>query len=1029
MHNGKRIIALLLCAFLMIPMISTALAVDTAATGQAAQLALTEQSVVDFENGKTLQAQIKAANPGAQEISTELILAMYETSTNEMVGYTSKVVKIPAKGEQTWTGSLEVPAEGSYSLKAFAWDSLEKMNLQSNVLKIAQPMEQTGTVTVSIEKRTIGKGDLLPAEQVPLLEGDTAWSVLKRTMDEHGYTYEAQENHTYGSIYVQSIEGDGERDHGATSGWMYCVNDKFPDQGMSVQKLADGDILRVRYTVSSGDLRAPLVNMLKKLVEDTELTLAQNHGQYTYESEQAARNALDEAKRIAEDEQYNSPDADKELVVSSHIAAINNAVANLRPGDGIPSDSAIPSDWENDIWLNSDFERLSVGDTYEIYARRLPELVEDTTQNNGLTLPPMHYTVMSGKDVVSVSETGVVTALNEGVAVIQVRYDEVQPDWSTEVFGACSPVNYAYMTVEVNNAPADVEIITDLNTQTKDESGVYQTKGTTFDTVYFTDGESVDYTFAASAAGAELNVTCNGQPLTGENGIYTAQLENRTNVIQIQAVKDGKTKVQAYSIDARKIEISVNNLSAPGQTLSAGDKAAISFKGIVIPVSKLATIYNPCFGDGSWGDYASGVQYTLNGETVYGRCKQWDLATKNTITITFDKAGDYTFTDGCIDMWWWGQEPGYHKTVTGPGQPGLGSPTQHAKMSTMPQFTVKVNEAGTRPVEGIEVTPKTATGEVVEGEGHTIQLSAQVQPVSATNKNVTWRSSDDGIATVDAKGLVTCVSAGPVTITAKSEDGGFEASASITVVQELPATDAERSNLRRLLADVSLLKKNEYTPESWSKLETARDAAQKVLDAEGSLVAQVESAYKALAQAKKELQPGKLNLMVKITPEVIHPGDQVTIVLENLEIPQPGGVWNDSLKTVYQSDIPELAKVESADGKDDGTRIRTLTFTVPAAAKPGSYTLTGGYVFCQWVVNPQFHITEQKNYYEGRMPDIQIEVVAKDAAAQEAVAEEAAVQGTVAGDAAVQETVAGDAVAQEVVAKDAAVQDAATENP
>lgn len=61
-------------------------------------------------------------------------------------------------------------------------------------------------------------------------------------------------------------------------------------------------------------------------------------------------------------------------------------------------------------------------------------------------------------------------------------------------------------------------------------------------------------------------------------------------------------------------------------------------------------------------------------------------------------------------------------------------------------------------------------------------LTATVEPDNATNKNVNWESSDTSIATVDASGKVTAISAGSATITAAAADGsGVSASCSVTV--------------------------------------------------------------------------------------------------------------------------------------------------------------------------------------------------------------------------------------------------------
>ena len=70
----------------------------------------------------------------------------------------------------------------------------------------------------------------------------------------------------------------------------------------------------------------------------------------------------------------------------------------------------------------------------------------------------------------------------------------------------------------------------------------------------------------------------------------------------------------------------------------------------------------------------------------------------------------------------------------------------------------------------------------------TIQLVATVNPGIAANKNVTWTSSNNNVATVDANGLVTAKSAGTTIITVTTADGGKTATCTINVVAAL--TDA-----------------------------------------------------------------------------------------------------------------------------------------------------------------------------------------------------------------------------------------------
>ena len=66
--------------------------------------------------------------------------------------------------------------------------------------------------------------------------------------------------------------------------------------------------------------------------------------------------------------------------------------------------------------------------------------------------------------------------------------------------------------------------------------------------------------------------------------------------------------------------------------------------------------------------------------------------------------------------------------------------------------------------------------------GDTGQITATVEPDDAINKDVTWESSDDTVATV-ADGVVTAVTEGTATITATSNNGKT-ATTTVTVVHE-----------------------------------------------------------------------------------------------------------------------------------------------------------------------------------------------------------------------------------------------------
>lgn len=84
-------------------------------------------------------------------------------------------------------------------------------------------------------------------------------------------------------------------------------------------------------------------------------------------------------------------------------------------------------------------------------------------------------------------------------------------------------------------------------------------------------------------------------------------------------------------------------------------------------------------------------------------------------------------------------------------------------------------------VNTISLTKITTKESVTIKEKATTTLPIYYTPSNATNKKVTWKSSNTSIATVDSNGVVTGVSAGTATITATSIDGKHVATSKVTV--------------------------------------------------------------------------------------------------------------------------------------------------------------------------------------------------------------------------------------------------------
>ena len=117
-----------------------------------------------------------------------------------------------------------------------------------------------------------------------------------------------------------------------------------------------------------------------------------------------------------------------------------------------------------------------------------------------------------------------------------------------------------------------------------------------------------------------------------------------------------------------------------------------------------------------------------------------------------------------------------------------------------------------QPVTGLRMNRASASIK----RGGSISLGAVVSPWDASNKSVTWRSSNTRVATVDSRGTVRAVGKGTASITATAKDGsGKRSFCTITVTQPVTGISLNRTsasmktgNTLSLSASVSPLSAN-----------------------------------------------------------------------------------------------------------------------------------------------------------------------------------------------------------------------------
>ena len=245
-------------------------------------------------------------------------------------------------------------------------------------------------------------------------------------------------------------------------------------------------------------------------------------------------------------------------------------------------------------------------------------------------------------------------------------------------------------------------------------------------------------------------------------------------------------------------------------------------------------------------------------------------------------------------------------------------------------------------VTGVTLNKSALT--LIEGASET--LTATVAPADATNKKVTWKSSDAAVATVDATGKVTAVKAGEATITVTTEDGAKTAACKVTVTMPVSGVTLNKTALTLNIGANETLTATVAPADATNKKVTwkSSDAAVATVDANGKVTAvkageatitvTTEDGGKT-ATCKVTVKP---NLVSEITLAAlaIYVGESKAITATV----KPDDATNKEL--TWKSSDETVATVD-ATGKVTGKKIGTATITATAqdgSGVSGSCTVT-----------------------------------------------------------------------------------------
>lgn len=174
-----------------------------------------------------------------------------------------KEIKANAKDGVKNTESSD--EQGKYLTDPVPEGNPEPINPQDTQVKKTTTYQCTisivcDTVLDNMESLTAGKEDIVPtdgiilaATKIQFYEGENVFDVLLRVTKDQKIHMEFVATPIYNSNYLEGINNLYEFDCGPLSGWMYKVNDWFPNYGCSRYLLKDGDVIEFIYTCDLGE--------------------------------------------------------------------------------------------------------------------------------------------------------------------------------------------------------------------------------------------------------------------------------------------------------------------------------------------------------------------------------------------------------------------------------------------------------------------------------------------------------------------------------------------------------------------------------------------------------------------------------------------------------------------------------------------------------------------------------------------------------------------------------------------------------
>ncbi|WP_052206663.1 beta strand repeat-containing protein [Cellulophaga baltica] len=412
---------------------------------------------------------------------------------------------------------------------------------------------------------------------------------------------------------------------------------------------------------------------------------------------------------------------------------------------------------------------INIGGTENLSAVILP--ANATNQN---------VTWSSSDDAIaSVSAAGVVTGNTTGTATITVTTED-------GAFTATSTITVQAATFAVTGITVDPTVITITNGSTTTLTETIAPANATNQNVTWSSSD--DAIASVSVAGVVTGNAIGSATITvtTEDGDFTA-----TSTITVQAATFAVTGI---TVDPTVITITNGSTTTLTETIAPANATNqnvtwSSSDDAIASVSAAGVVTGNAIGTATITVTTEDGAFTATSTiTVQAATVAVTGITVDPTSITITNGSTTTLTETIApanatnqNVTWSSSDDAIASVnaagvVTGntTGTATISVTTEDGGFTATSTITV---QAATVAVTGITIDPTSIT----ITNGSTTTLTETIAPANATNQNVTWSSSDDAIASVNAAGVVTGNTIGTATISVTTEDGGFTATSTITV--------------------------------------------------------------------------------------------------------------------------------------------------------------------------------------------------------------------------------------------------------